>query len=645
DTDLNLNPSSIEVANVEVTSDTETAPELVLLTETGTDTSVFFGTVNLAPGIPSSDGILQVSEGDIITVEYHDDDPLGVRAAYAEVDGIPPVISNVMAQPDVATATITWTTDELSDSRIYYGISPSLGEEIYDSEMVTSHSIQIMDLEPSLLYYFDVESADYANNTNRDDNNGDHYSFLTLLGIVSRTNSGYVGYVKESDPSGNYFDGPDILVGHGVQGIYHGAAQFNIPWFPKDAQIAKATVEFYGKRWIYTGSGGNWFLRMLDDDIDLNWQQHGYDNIHNATLEDTVLPTMLDSDLQPREWNKFTYQSGQYTALKNHLLNNTLSFRLDGPISGRYIYLWDTGNGDESYGPEYAPILTIAYNTVGDTKGPLVSDLQITPNPTYGASDVILTAIASDDITGGSNITDARYYDPILKSWIKLDPEDGLFDSSTENLEKVIDISSWPDGSYEIVIRCLDDAGNWGSTISIVFYKTQTFDLRLTYGWNLISIPLDQTDTSLLKVLESISGYYDGVEYYDSSDMIDHWKHNNTSKPQYLNDFEIIDHTMGFWVHIIEPGGVLLQVPGNHFTENQKITLYSGWNLVGFPSSNSKLRDAALNNLTFGDQVDSIWTFDSITKDWKEIGPLDDFVIGRGYWIFAKSQCEWEVPL
>lgn len=645
DTDLNSNPGLTEQAIVEISSDTETSPEPVLLTETGSNTSVFMGTINVDTGIPASDGILQVSEGDIITAVYNDVDPAGTRTDKAEIDGIPPVISNVVATPDVTSAIITWTTDEPSDSRVYFGISSTLFLEVYDSKMVTSHSIELTGLEPSLLYYYDVESKDVAGNIRRDDNSSVHYNFKTLLGFSISANGGYVGYVKESQPTLNYFDGPDILVGHGAQGIYHGAAQFNVSWFPKDATITYATVQFYGSRWHYTGSGGSWYLRLLNSSVDLDWQSLGYTDIHNAQAEDTISPTMQDGDLKRKQWNTFTFASGQYEALKNRILNQTISFRLDGPQSGYYLFIWDTGNGDESYGPEYAPRITIRYDTVGDTDGPVLADLQVTPSPTYGVIEVNLSAVISDAGYGGSNITEARYYDPIQKSWIKMDPKDGSFDSSTENLEKTIDIYSWPDGTYEIFIRGLDEAGNWGSPVSVVLEKKQTFDLQLQYGWNLISIALIPSDTSLLKVLESIVDDYDIVQYYSASDFADHWKHNQVSKPSHLNDLGFLDSTMGFWVHITNPSGALLQCSGSPFTEDQMVTLHRGWNLVGYPSTGNMNRTEGLNILTFPDNVNAIWTYDASSQRWESMGPDDDFEVGKGYYVHSKDDVIWEVPL
>jgi len=164
-------------------------------------------------------------------------------------------------------------------------------------------------------------------------------------------------------------------------------------------------------------------------------------------------------------------------------------------------------------------------------------------------------------------------------------------------------------------------------------------------GWNLISIPFIQTDTNLGIVLNSIKGSYDAVQWYNVSDNSDPWKHSSIKKPSHLNDLKDINHSMGFWIHITKSSGVLFEYPGTQPIENQTVTLYQGWNLVGYPSLLNRNRTAALNNLTFNTQVNAIWTFNTPTQKWKELGQPDYFEVGKGYWIHATTDCEWVVPL
>jgi parallel beta-helix repeat protein len=164
-------------------------------------------------------------------------------------------------------------------------------------------------------------------------------------------------------------------------------------------------------------------------------------------------------------------------------------------------------------------------------------------------------------------------------------------------------------------------------------------------GWNLISIPRILIETDPGTVLSSISGSYKTIQWYNSTDLNDPWKHNCTTKPQHLNDFDSIDHVVGFWIYITEPGGVTLEYSGPQPGAPQNIPLHTGWNMVGFPSLSNKDRTTALNNLDFGTEVDAIWTHDAATQTWGEVDESDSFFLGKGYWIHATQDCVWNVPL
>ena len=102
---------------------------------------------------------------------------------------------------------------------------------------------------------------------------------------------------------------------------------------------------------------------------------------------------------------------------------------------------------------------------------------------------------------------------------------------------------------------------------------------------------------------------------------------------------------MGLWVHITAPGDTFFVYNGIPPSENQTITLHPGWNLAGYPSRANHQRTEGLNNLVFGTHVDSIWSYDAAAQEWNEMGHLDSFEIGKGYFIHANVEVNWEVPL
>lgn len=166
----------------------------------------------------------------------------------------------------------------------------------------------------------------------------------------------------------------------------------------------------------------------------------------------------------------------------------------------------------------------------------------------------------------------------------------------------------------------------------------------LKKGWNLVSVPFVQQDNNMASVLSSINGLYDAVEWYNISASSDHWELYKIGKP-FGNDLSQLNEKMGFWIHITQPGDTLFVYNGSKPTSNQTITLYPGWNLVGYPSLKKYNRTSGLNNLTFDTHVDSVWTYNASIPKWEELTSSDFFEPGRGYWIHAKKKCEWEVPL
>lgn len=167
----------------------------------------------------------------------------------------------------------------------------------------------------------------------------------------------------------------------------------------------------------------------------------------------------------------------------------------------------------------------------------------------------------------------------------------------------------------------------------------------LKEGWNLISIPLIQEERNLTRVLGSIDGWYDSVWLYNVTDARDTWKHYHISKPSYLNDLDELDHIMGFWIYITQPGDTIFLYNGTQLTKNQSIPLIAGWNLVGYPSKSDKLRDDALGDLVFGDDIYKIKWFNTTSGRMEEVTGTDYLKIGLGYWIYANKNCVWEVPL
>ena len=84
-------------------------------------------------------------------------------------DTTAPIISAVGATAASTTASVNWTTNESATSKVYYGTSTPLSLDtalmFSNTNLVTSHALDLVDLATSTTYYYIVESKDTANNT------------------------------------------------------------------------------------------------------------------------------------------------------------------------------------------------------------------------------------------------------------------------------------------------------------------------------------------------------------------------------------------------------------------------------------------------------------------------------------------------
>ncbi len=181
------------------------------------------------------------------------------------------------------------------------------------------------------------------------------------------------------------------------------------------------------------------------------------------------------------------------------------------------------------------------------------------------------------------------------------------------------------------------DSITMDSNKAVIAYFTQiTHDIALVTGWNLVSIPLEQADTSIATVLSSISGNYYAVKYYDATDQNDPWKTYRVGAT--TNDLTDIDHTMAFWIDIKAP---CTFSPTGEYAASTSINIYTGWNFIGYPSAN---KSTTLADALTGVSYDMIEGYDGDDPYLlRTMAGTEMMMPGTGYWIHATSDSLWTI--
>ncbi len=183
---VDIDLAGAETVTVTISSDLEPGGETVVLDETKGGSGMFRGSIPSSFDAALPDGTIQVADGDTLVVEYVDfDDGQGgagvLESDTATVDCVAPSIAGVGAEQisDVA-ATIVWTTDTNSDSRVSYGETVPPIVPVYDGDRVIAHAVDLDGLSECTVYYYSASSTDPAGNLALDDNDGAYFHFETL---------------------------------------------------------------------------------------------------------------------------------------------------------------------------------------------------------------------------------------------------------------------------------------------------------------------------------------------------------------------------------------------------------------------------------------------------------------------------------
>ncbi len=352
--------------------------ETVTVTETGTTTAIFTGSIATATGaIATEDGTLQVSPGEIISITYIDADDgqggLNVPVvANANIDCTPPVISTVTTSTiEPRRAVVTITTNEPVVATVYYGTSCGSPTDVASSSgLSTSSDVELTEILDGETYFYTVEVTDEGGNSASDDNSGACFFFST---------PDIPDFFTEQFETSDAFDLDGMMLNFIPDGSfqYYSACiepVFALPTDPStgttlalssnDSEAIVLTggakVGFYGVSYgtIHVGSNGYLTFDGGDTDSSESLFDH-FDQVRISALFDSLDPSQAGARVS---WEQFadrvvvTYENVPETSTTN---GNTCQIELffDGLIRIAYVGVdlsdcivgLSEGNGEDPY--------------------------------------------------------------------------------------------------------------------------------------------------------------------------------------------------------------------------------------------------------------------------------------------------------
>ncbi len=196
-------------------------------------------------------------------------------------------------------------------------------------------------------------------------------------------------------------------------------------------------------------------------------------------------------------------------------------------------------------------------------------------------------------------------------------------------------ISYWHEAGFNDGdnVRCrivAKDSVGWRLEYSWNFTVGSRISTTYSSGWNTVSLPWLDEPVDIESALSGASWdramlYIDGTWY----------TYNRNRDAKYNAGFPTVDSTSGILVDFTAE----TTISGNvHSTGNTIIELHSGWNLVGYPSSQERTISDAMSGIPY----QSVKMRNGTDTDYR-VNPDDVLVPGMSYWIYVDEDCEWTV--
>ena len=180
-----------------------------------------------------------------------------------------------------------------------------------------------------------------------------------------------------------------------------------------------------------------------------------------------------------------------------------------------------------------------------------------------------------------------------------------------------------------------DAAGRNGAGPPAQAAPVTSFDITLSPGANLISLPLVPDDIGIEAVLTGILDRVETVWQFDTSGAVPRWRSYAPGAP---SDLRVMRDGLGYWV-LLKDGGAgdtVLTVTGREETGPAR-RVARGWNLVGFTSTVPQAPGEYLGALSGSAGTTMVGYAGGVAELVLPRAATPQLMPGRGYWLYVES--------
>ena len=178
-----------------------------------------------------------------------------------------------------------------------------------------------------------------------------------------------------------------------------------------------------------------------------------------------------------------------------------------------------------------------------------------------------------------------------------------------------------------------DAAGRNGAGPPAQATPVTSFDITLTPGANLISLPLVPDDVRIEEVLAGILDRVETVWQYDTSGTVPKWRSYAPGAP---SDLRVMREGPGYWVHLRDDGAgdAVLTITGRDAPGPAR-PVVRGWNLVGFTATSPQSPGEYLGALSGSAGTTMVGYAGGTAEVVLPSAAPPQLMPGRGYWLYV----------